>query len=594
MALNIQSGITKEEVAPQAAAEAQFGDVLGSFNTSGRLTDLLGSYGTGRVDPMGIIDSVYSAFDTVCQSVNNKDVGVKVFKLPSNEQSADSRLAYPTILLCVTIRNSTVMTPFFIVPGRIGEFDPITIQYGQETMTVPRHPSEALDDRAIQDFKDLVKNSASGISDSVDIITQSVKCVHDVNPFMVDEELTRLNAARSLLQIPISLSATDIVINRLNGRDVSLTTSVKNVGKILNISYKNIDTPRVDEDGIPIGGGLIANVRVDSAKDDVTNSLNRRQGSYAVGSVVVRASVVHSVTSTYMSTLPNQPKPPMFTPQLILEDIHVQGDPSPANITLMLAATNPLLNADVIRRMYDVKDISYLNTRANISGDGRPFTEKDTRANYQQLWQQFFTNSIIVSICMRLGSLSSLFGSQFTRNAIRPDGVGEVKASMQALFNTAFPELNEKVCMPGIELVPVGTYRTEAGQTRPLSDIDLLWLIRFCHARPQLIDQWAMSADGSRDPLTSFAMKLAVLRVVTNGSMQVIDRGVVATFTPDYLRALSRGLQQTSVPINTNLTTLIGIEQNRWAPYMTANNALEFGSFVPYMGNNAPKGYATY
>jgi hypothetical protein len=346
-----------------------------------------------------------------------------------------------------------------------------------------------------------------------------------------------------------------------------------------------------DEDEQPVGGtGMMqATVRVEKTQGDNSNSINRSQGSYTVGKISVRASIVHASGQIVMNPAllpPNTVRPPMFTPQLILDDMSINGDPSPANMVLMLAATNPLINPEIIRRMFDPKDIGYLNTRANLTGDGKPFSEKDVRASYPQVWQQFFTNSAVVSMYMRLGSLSALFGGMFLRNALNSKGKGETKAAIEDLFGISLEGLHNNVRYPNIELHAVGTYKADNSQIRPLSDIDLAWLIRHASNRPQLIDQWAMSSDGSQAPLVSLAMKLNVLRTVTNGSMKVTDRALMFTFTADYLHALNLALNNAQVTINTNLAALTGMEQQRWAPYMTANQSLNFSNFVPFTGSN--------
>lgn len=557
---------------------------------TGRINDLLSGALYLTEDTDGILDAVHDAFSTIADRVSNQRVNVKTIALQSNEQSPASRLAYPTVLLVVGIKDHVVVMPYFIVPARTAEFDALKVVHGQEEIFLPRHPSEAYDSRAIADFTAVVSKDYNIPAEKIHF--QEVKCILKVSPFLSGNPEEVMKEASKLLNPAIRIAAASLLVTHTGAsKDVSLAKGVNPANSHLAITYRQLDALQYDEDDQPVGsnGSIQATVRVERTQGDNSTSVNRLPGSYTVGKVQVRASVVHASGQIVMNPAllpPNTPRPPMFTPQLILDDMSINGDPSPANMVLMLASVNPLINPEIIRRMFDPKDIGYLNTRANITGDGKPFSEKDVRANYPQVWQQFFTNSVIVSMSMRLGSLSSLFGGMFLRNSLNSKHKGETKAAIENLFGISLEGLHNNVRYPNIELHAVGTYKADNNQIRPLSDIDLLWLIRNAGNRPQLIDQWAMSSDGSQAPLVSLAMKMNVLRTVTNGSMKVTDRALMFTFTSDYLHALNLALNNAQVTINTNLSTLTGMEQQRWAPYMTANNSLSFTNFVPFTGTN--------
>jgi hypothetical protein len=569
-------------------------DDFGSIG-GGRVNNLLGAHLSMADDSEGVLDIIHEAMSHICETTSNRRVQVKAFKFRSNEQTPDSRLAYPTVLLAVGIKNHVVIMPYFIVPGRTGDFDPMVIRNGPDTITLNRHPSEAYDGRAIADFNAVV--SVEMNVPVTNIHPQDVKCIHDISVFVGGDPESIHREANRLLGVAIRIAASTLLVTYTGAaKDVSLVSSIAATSN-LSINFKTLDTLKFDEDQQPVSGTFQATVRVESVNGDNTSSLNRSQGTYTVGSVMVRPSIVHAQGQGAFNPafMPQGAvRPPMFTPQLILDDMTINGDPSPANTMLLLAATNPLINPEVIRRMFDPKDIGYLNTRANITGDGKPFAEKDVRASYPMVWNQFFTNSVVVSMSIRLGSLSALYGGMFLRDALNSVGKGESRAAIETLFDIDLSQLHNNVRSPGIELHPVGTYRAENGSTRPLSDIDLLWLIRHAANRPQLIDQWAMSSDGSRDPTTSLAMKINVLKTVTNNTVKVTDRALMISFSPDYLRVLATALNTSRVGIQTNIHSITGIEHTRWAPYMAAGQSLDFNQFVPFTGSTSTAGGYAY
>lgn len=592
MAIN-DANTRPQSTSSNTGAKQSLRDRFAAQTGNGRINDLLGASMGINDSTDALLDNIHTGFESVASTVTSDMVHVEMIKMPSNEQSPDSRLAYPSVLMVVSVDDYAICVPYLIVPGRLADFEAITLRFGQETMSLPRHPSEAFDSRSIADFRDKVARK-NGIP-PVNVFVLDAKCIHDVSAFMAgDAEMIQRESQR-LVSPALRIATSTLLVTYLGViDDVTLTKNLSTANPShLSINYKTTDSLKYDEDNIPVGGQMQASVRVETFQGDNTNSLNRSQGNYTVGGLNLRAAVVHASGQGQFNPMfaqQGQVRPPMFTPQLIMEDLHVNGDPTPANIALMVSSVIPLINPEVMRRMFDPKDIGFLNTRANINGDGKPFAEKDVRSAYHQLWSAFFTNSVIVSMCVRLGSLSALYAGQYTRNGMMADtGVSETAATVSGLFGLPLNSVPPAATFPMVEFVPIGTYKGEDNQVHPLSDIDLLWLIRHSHARPQLIDMWAMSQDGSRDAMTSLALKMTVLKTVTNGSMKVIDRGIVFTFTPAYLSALSAGLHASKVATVTNIASITGMETTRWAPYMSSGSSVDFGVFQGFQGNMAPQ-----
>lgn len=560
-------------------------------HTSTRLTDVLSGVLNANDTGDEWLDDIHQAMVAVLKPVNTSLMNIHVFKMLSNEQTHDSRLAFPTIVLVGSINNQVVYLPYFFVDMRQSDFDSMTVQVGQETFVLERHASEAMDEYAAADIKTVITRSL-GMSDHT-IYSPGAKCVRGLPDFNQMDQAAFMKFIRDLTLPGLRLVASTLLIEKTGTlKDTCLLNEVdrSKTNSVLNISFKTgADELRSDENGTPIGGNTTATIRVEQVKGDSSNSLNRQHKSYTIGTTTIRPSVVQGV-STFNSLFQQQvgQRQPMFIPQIVLEDMHIVGDPTAANLTLMVASVVPLLTPDVLRRMYNPKTVGFLNVRANLSNEAKaaPFAEKDVRENYSSLWDALFGRRLAVSVVIRLGSFSGIAETMFLRAGRDESGLRNALDALHTLTAGLNGPLNTKsVVASGYELIPIGTYRGADKNQHPLSDIDLAWLIEHFHSRPQLIDDWATSCEGTLSPLVAYGMKLQVLREVTNDSARVVDRGVVLTFTSEYIQHLAMCMRDNHLALTTNINQLTDLAPSRWAPYVGADSAIDLSTFSAVTGN---------
>jgi len=518
-----------------------------------------------------------------------KNAGIEVRSILSLNRSADSTSITPNDIITIYMSKGSFVSciSFYLSETTFTEFVPRTVKINDgnqiKEFTIPRFNSEVHDTRFVNWIKDRAKrlypNSAE-VSVLKSIVIYSFTKVDSVT---VTRNVNKaINTLYNKIVIDMSGKSMDVNLNAIN----------KTQNGALNLEVTLNSGTREDETGIPIADNVSTTLRVQSRTrktEDLSLNVEDNSDLY-IGKLSARAGVlfnggisVGNNSNAYgIGETNKQPSfTNAFTPHITLEDIDLGDAPSMGKFLLMLANISAMANPAVIRNLYAPETIGVLNTYCNLEQAkvGLPYSPDECRKHFDAIFKKVMAPQPTISIIVRPGTWAYQYTSILLECAIEGNGVDGAKGinvlrkALAAFTGGQAGDINPaNLVEPGYEEMMTGTFLGTDRSERPLSEIDLLWVMNYAPKSPELHKQWAHSSN-TRDPDEGLCLKTEILDKVTKGNYELMDRRYLITLNPWLISALATAIRSTTIPRTSNLDQYSTMATTGWLTHMHNNNA---------------------
>ena len=466
-----------------------------------------------------------------------------------------------------------VALPIALAESRMTPLGTRNVSTGRETIQVNRYASEVHDQIQINAIKSAVSVSFNTSKGNVTVLQTKI-----VSDSMVDTEKDRMDLATVALKTVV----TDLTVNRLGiMSDVSIasiladqTTLTINVGPLAN------GQTAVDESGVPIACSTVATISssVLGAAKMNNQSLHSSDGATTISTCYLRATATYSQTNGNPSNIYGgvSTNAHCFSPRIIIEDVEVSESPTMNQYMLVMALMAGLADSTIIKGMLVPESLGVLNLRANITSEKTPSAISPTEAieNYDALYAALFNDNINISVVVKPGTFAYNYASKWLacantgKNSV--DARNYMAAILTNLLGVEGTELEtmfhrDPIINPVVEKIFTGTY-VMGGETRPLSEIDLIYLMNKAPGDIALHQQWALSESAQVSVEEGANIKLEIIKYLTGGNYNIIDQSYMITFTPSLIIKARELIVNSGIPVSIQLGSSNLTNNTQWAP----------------------------
>lgn len=509
----------------------------------------------------------------------------------SNEYDGASGLAFDTIAVIGRTAEHVVCKCFFIVQTRQAEYDssPYTTTDGT-VVNISKFPSDAHDDTFVSMMTSAMVDRYGVAAANVVILNTKVL----YKTFNIEDSerefILALNDVGYVMHYNILQDMSELTLQ-------AISTDIHG-GLAVNIRKVQPSENIVDENGNSISPNLACTVNcVLNSNIQAKDTMNRANTTIHIGDAFVRTTVVYTGDAAGVSNafnangvLPVETN--SFTSAIIIEDI-ADASPTMAKHALLIAASTALLGNNIINSCLTPEILAHLNIRANLSNDPvpTPLPIDMVKDNIHEAITDLMSGNILVGIVIKPGTHYVNYSKYWATEGVM---CNKIRAAADELTGGLFSQYmapNIPMTDVNIETRFCGTYVDDAGNDRPLSEIDIVQLLMTMPTQVTLHDNWILS-QSTQDTQLAVALKMAVLDTYCSRGYEITDMQYIVYIRGETLHALSHCLAASGIKLDTNAGGIVPNVNTNWEAHSASHAGFNLNtiSMSPLnTGSSAPQ-----
>ena len=538
------------------------------LDATSTIAELLGMPRLQRGSTSDIVDGLetyISKQTTLCKAVK-----VNLNTIPRGE------LFYDTVLISYTRNGASVVLGLMLEDSTNDTFTPKTIQYGDVTYSLPNYSSDTHDNKFIE-LTESVINKATGVAkDNIHVLNSVIIRERNLTPEVIPTFIKNLFARFN----PYMLN--ELMINKLNEIRNQPLHGI-NPGKEVvdtKVNIRDGGSPIYDEDGSMVSSSIgvsVTSVPIKGA--DFRSSLNSIKASSNIADVELWVSPVYNPIPLNPGYQPvSNSLYNCLSPLITMTDVRIGDQSTTSKYMLIFAIVTKLLDLNLVKRGISPRSLAALNTLVNVDGADvpAPLDPADAEARFDQIFGAMFNANIFLALSSTPGTFQYIFMNKLIASGSKQSGFAELISACRDLFPNFDPSNRVRsIVSPNVDYSYSGTYRTDNGDVRPLSRVDLAYVMAKAPGQTGLHAEWVRSSAANINPAVRAAMKLKIYDAILP-SYEVIDRNVTITFDTTFIQELRLAIDSSGIGIRSNLADVMETANRTFEPFLTPGSGVNF------------------